>query len=104
MEQKTHLIFHTNGGDDDDDDDDDEQIKDNDLDIWLAVHHSITFLLLPNFLFIHANYIKLNSSTCFESNPPIIRRSMTQIAHMQPLVLSLAQSDDTRGCIYTITT
>ena len=33
------------------------------LDIWLAVHHSITFLLLPtwytNFLFIHTNYIKL---------------------------------------------
>jgi len=31
--------------------------------IWLAVHHSITFLLLPtwytNFLFIHINYIKL---------------------------------------------
>jgi len=29
--------------------------------IWLAVHHSITFLLLPtrytNFLFIHTNYI-----------------------------------------------
>jgi hypothetical protein len=37
-----------------------------DPDIWLAVHHSITFLLLPtrytNFLFIHINYIKLNSS------------------------------------------
>ena len=33
------------------------------LNIWLAVHHSITFLLLPtwytNFLFIHINYIKL---------------------------------------------
>jgi len=32
----------------------------------------ITFLLLPNwytnFLFIHTNYIKLNSSTCFECN------------------------------------
>jgi len=31
------------------------------LDIWLAVHHSITFLLLPtwytNFLFIYTNYI-----------------------------------------------
>jgi hypothetical protein len=40
-------------------------------DIWLAVHHGITFLLLPtwytNFLFIHTNYIKLNSSTCFEA-------------------------------------
>jgi hypothetical protein len=39
------------------------------------------FLLLPtwytNFLFIHINYIKLNSSTCFERNPPIIRRSTT---------------------------
>jgi hypothetical protein len=53
------------------------------LDIWLAVHHSITFLLLPtwytNFWFIHTKYIKLNFSTCFERNPLIIRRSMTQI-------------------------
>ena len=66
------------------------------LDIWLAMHHSITFLLLPtwytNFLFIHTNHIKLNSSTCFEHNPLIIRRS-TQIVHMQPLVSSLAASD-----------
>ena len=88
-----------------------------------------TFLLLPtcytNFLFIHTNYIKLNSSTCFERNPLIIRRSKTQIVHMQPLVSSfsasdrlvqplrkdflsgctrrsLAESDDTRGCICTI--
>ena len=98
------------------------------FDIWLAVHHSITFLLLPtwytNFLFIHINCIKLNSCTCFERNPPIIR-STTQIVHMQPLVSSLsvsdrlvqplrkdflsgrtrrslAESDDTRGCICTI--
>jgi len=67
------------------------------LDIWLAVLHSITFLLLPNwytnFLFIHTNYIKLNSSTCFERNPLIIRRSTTQIVHMQPLVSSLSASD-----------
>jgi len=44
------------------------------FDIWLAVHHSITFILLPtcytNFLFIHINYVKLNSSICFERNPP----------------------------------
>jgi hypothetical protein len=56
-----------------------------------------TFLLLPtwytNFLFIHTNYIKLNSSTCFERNPLIIRRSTTQILHMQPLVSSLSASD-----------
>ena len=67
------------------------------LDIWLAVHHSITSLLLPtwytNFLFIHTNYIKLNSSTCFKSNPPIIRRLTTQIVHMQPLVSSLSASN-----------
>jgi hypothetical protein len=67
------------------------------FDIWLAVHHSITFLLLPiwytNFLFIHTNYIKLNSSTCFKCNPPIIRRSTTQIVHMQTLVLSLSAND-----------
>ena len=67
------------------------------LDIWLAVHRSITFLLLPtwytNFLFIHTNYIELNSSTCFEGNPLIIRRSTTQIVHMQPLVSSLSASD-----------
>ena len=88
-----------------------------------------TFLLLPtwytNFLFVHTNYIKRNSSTCFEYNPPIIRRSTTQIVHMQPLVSSLSASDrlvqplrldclsgctrrslaesvDTRGCICTI--
>ena len=66
------------------------------LDIWLAVHHSITFLLLPtwytNFLFIHINYIKLNSSTCSERNTLIIRRS-AQIVHMQLLVSSLSASD-----------
>ena len=67
------------------------------LDICLAVHHSITFLLLPtwytDFLFIHTNYIKLNSSTCFERNPLIIRRSTKQIVYMQPLVSSLSASD-----------
>jgi len=51
------------------------------LDICLAVHHGITFLLLPtwytNFLFIYTNYIKLNSSAWFERNPLIIRRSTT---------------------------
>jgi hypothetical protein len=67
------------------------------LDIWLAMHHSITFLLLPtwytNFLFIYTNYIKLNSSTCFERNLLIIRRSTTQIVHMQPLVSLPSASD-----------
>jgi len=100
------------------------------LDIWLAVHHSITFLLLPtwytNFLFIHTNYIKLTSSTCFERNQLIIRSATMQIVRMQPLVSllsasdrlvqplrkdsflsgctrrSLAESDDTRGCMCTI--
>jgi len=93
----------------------------------------VTFLLIPtwytNFLFIHTNYIRLNSSTCFERIPPIIRRSTTQIVHMWPLVSSLsagdclvqplrqdwlveflsgctrqpyADSDDTRGYICTI--
>ena len=92
----------------------------------------ITFLLLPtwytNFLFLHTNYIKLNFSTCFERNPLIIRRWTSQIVHMRPLVSSLsasdrlvqplrkkvqfflsgctrrslAESDDTRGCICTI--
>ena len=56
----------------------------------------VTFLLWPtwytNFLFIHTNYIKLNSSTCFERNPLIIR-STTQIVHMHPLVSSLSASD-----------
>ena len=72
-------------------------IPDAHLDTWLAVHHSITFLLLPtwytNFLFIHTNYNKLNSSTCFERNPLIIRRSTTQIVHMRSLVSSLSASD-----------
>jgi len=57
----------------------------------------IAFLLLPNwhtnFLFIHTNYIKLNSSTCFERNPLIIRRSTKQILYMQSLVSSLSASD-----------
>ena len=57
--------------------------------------YSVTFLLLPtwytNFLFIHINYIKLNSSTCFERNPPIIRR-LTQNVHMSPS-LAVAQDD-----------
>jgi hypothetical protein len=65
--------------------------------IWLAVHQSITFLLLPtsytNFLFIYTNYIKLNSCTCFERIPPIMRRSTTQIVHKQPLVSSLSAGD-----------
>ena len=72
------------------------------LDIWLAVHHSTTFLLLPtwyiNFLFFHTNYIKLNSSTCFDRNPLIIRRSTIQIVHMQPLVSSLSASDRLITC------
>jgi len=99
------------------------------IDIWLAVHHSITFLLLPswytNFLFIHINYINFNSSTCFKRNPLTIRRWTMQIFCMLPLVSSLsasdrlvqplkksfisgctrqsfAESDDTRGCICTI--
>jgi len=101
------------------------------LDIWLAVHYSITFfLLLPTWytscLFIYTNYNNLNSSTCFERIPPIIRRSTTQIVYAQPLVSSLsagaclvqplrkdsflsgctrqspAQSDDIRGCACTI--
>jgi len=44
-------------------------------------------------LFIHTNYIKLNSSTSFERNPLIIGRSTTQIVHMQSLVSSLSASD-----------
>ena len=59
--------------------------------------YGITFLLLrtwyTNFMFILTNYIKLNSSTCFDRNPLIIRKSTTQIVHMQPLVSSLSASD-----------
>ena len=39
------------------------------------------------------NYIKLNSSTCFERNPLIIRKSTMQIVHMQPLVSPLSAID-----------
>jgi len=64
---------------------------------WCKTCMCVTFLLLPtwytNFLFIHINYIKLNSSTCFERNPLVIRRSTMQIVHMQPLVSSLSASD-----------
>jgi hypothetical protein len=85
----------------------------------------ITNLIHKFFLFIYTNYIKLNSSTCFQRIPSIIRRSTTQFIYMQPLVSSLsasdclvqqlrksflnccirqspAESDDTRGCICTI--
>ena len=79
------------------------------LDIWLAVHHSITSLLLPtwytNFSFIHTNYIKLNSSTCFERSPLIIKwpSCATAKAGLSGCTRrSLAESDDTRGCICTI--
>jgi hypothetical protein len=44
-------------------------------------------------LFIYANYITLNCSTCFGRISPIIRRSTTQIVHMQPLVSSLSASE-----------
>ena len=81
--------------------------------------------LIHKFL-VHSHKLhKLNSSTCFERNPLIIRRSTTQTVHMQPLVSSLsasdglvqslrksflsdctrrslAESDDTRGCICTV--
>jgi len=68
------------------------------LDIWLAMHHSITFFYYYQLdtqisCSFTQNYIRLNSSTCFECIPPIIRRSTMQIVHMQPLVSSLCASD-----------
>jgi len=64
---------------------------------YILEYRNIPFLLLPTWytdsLFIHTNYMKLNSSTCFERNPLIIRRSTTQIVHMQPLVSSLCKSE-----------
>ena len=54
----------------------------------------LTFSLLPirytNFLFIYTNYIKLNSSTCFERNPPIIRSpslAVAQDSHLQRVTI-----------------
>jgi len=49
----------------------------------------------------------LKSSTYFEHYPAHLQEVYVVIVYMQPLVLSLpagAESDDTRGCIYTITT
>jgi len=47
----------------------------------------------------------LKSSTCFEQYPAHLQEVYIAIVYMQPLVSSLsAESDDTRGCIYTITT
>jgi len=64
---------------------------------WSWCLNMRVIFLLPtwftNFMFIHTNYIKLNSSTCFECNPLIIRRSTMQIVHMQALVSSLSASD-----------
>jgi hypothetical protein len=45
------------------------------LEIWLAVHHSIIPLLIPTSNTIFVNYLKLSSSTCFESHLLIFRRS-----------------------------
>ena len=80
---------------------------------------TLTYLLFPtwytNLLFVYTNYIKLDSSTCFERTLPIIRRSTTSLSASDCLVQllrnsflsgctrqSLAESDDTRGCICTI--
>ena len=58
---------------------------------------SLTFFIITNLIhkfLVHSHKLhKLNSSTCFERNPLIIRRSTMQIVHMQPLVSSLSTSD-----------
>jgi hypothetical protein len=50
-------------------------------------------LLAHHFLHVSRIRVKFNSSKCFEHNPLIIRRSTTQIVHMQPLVSSLCKSE-----------
>ena len=46
---------------------------------YLNINIYFSYLLFPtwytNRLFVYINYIKLDSSTCFERTPPIIRRS-----------------------------
>jgi len=75
---------------------------------WLTVHRSITLFDLQleaqnSYLFTYNTFIK--SSTCFEPYPAHLQEVYVVIVYMQPLVSSLsAESDDTRGCIYTITT
>jgi hypothetical protein len=100
------------------------------LDDWLTVHRSIT---LVNFqpdtqiIYLYIIYL-LKSSTCFEHFPVHLQEVYVVNVYMQNLVLSVstgdcpvhrlrknvflnrctgqspAEGDDTRGCIYTITT
>jgi hypothetical protein len=96
---------------------------------WLYLQYLVvTFLLLPtwytNFFFIHTNYIKLNSSTCFVAQSPHHQEvndanctyavSCIVTLYKWPSCAtakfclsgrtrrSLADSDDTRGGICTI--
>ena len=97
------------------------------LDDWLTVHRSITLVDFQLDAQKHIIYL-LNSSTCFEHYPAHLQEVQVVIVYMQPLVSSLsagdclvhrlrkkfflnrctgqspAESDNTRGCIYTITT
>jgi len=71
-----------------------------------------------NVIYLDIIYL-LKSSTCFEHYPAYLQEVYVVIVYMQPLVSSLsagdclvhtctgqspADSDVTRGCIYTITT
>jgi hypothetical protein len=102
--------------------------------IWYCSSGGVLYLLTPYLLKLRINnfcitnlmhkllvYLHiihhLKSSTCFEHYPAHLQEVYVVIVYMQPLVLSLysgdclvhrsqspAESDDTRDCIYTITT
>ena len=105
--------------------------KDKHLDDWLTVHRSITLVDLPldaqnSYLFTYNTFIKI--LYMFRALPCSSSEVYVVIVYMQPLVSSLsagdcpvhglrkkfflnrctrqspADSDDTRGCIYTTTT
>jgi hypothetical protein len=94
------------------------------FDDWLTVHRTITLVNLQldsqNSYYLHIIHL-LKSSTCFEHCPAHLQEVYVITVYMQPLVSSLSAGDcpvhrlrkssfltgaqeDTRGCIYTITT
>jgi hypothetical protein len=77
-----------------------------DLDDWLTVDRSITLVDLQ--IDVHIIYL-LKSSTCFEHYPAHLQEVYVVIVYMQFFLnrctgQSPAESDDTRGCMYIITT
>ena len=64
----------------------------------------ISNLMHKIIIYLHIIHL-LKSSTCFEHCPAHLQEVYVVIKYMQPVVSSPSvESDDTTGCIYTITT